>query len=287
MEGAVAATVAVARDLGLEVERPRIISAGANVVVALDPASVIARACGELGPLRPNRGGDHMTRELALAAWIAERGGPIVPPSARIDPGPHLRDGYWLGFWEPADGPSEVDANGAAPALRELHEVIADYDAELPVMSQVIDDVPPMLAAAVAAGGLSAEAGAMVAERLGRLTPSLLDPPLPAQPIHGDAQPHNLMQHGGRLCWIDFEECCIGPVEWDLVCLYRGWQDVPVGDLSAYGASVAVDDDALMPLIEGRMLQGAAYLGLLAATDPSRRPHRDELLARLERMPEL
>lgn len=284
LEGAVAAAVAVARELGLQVQQPRLISAGANVIVALDPAPVIARACGELGPLRPNRGGDHMRRELALASWIAERDGPVVPPSSLIDPGPHLRDGHWLGFWEPADGPSGVDADGAAPALRELHELIAGYDGELPVMSQVVDDVPPMLAAAIEAGGLDEGAGEMVTTRLERLAPVLLDPPRPVQPIHGDAQPHNLMRRDGRLCWIDFEECCLGPVEWDLVCLYRGWQDVAIGDLSAYGPGP--DPSALMPFIEGRMLQGAAYLGLLAAGDPDRRPRRDELLARLERLPE-
>lgn len=283
--GAVRAALAVAGDMGLEASSPRVLAQHGNVVVALDPEPVVARVCGVLAPLRPNRGGDHMRRELALMSWIAERGGPVVPPSHLVDPGPHLRDGYWLGFWEPADGPADVDADGAAPVLRELHDLLAGYEGDLPVMSQVIDDVPPMLAAAVASGGLDAEAGAMVAARLERLTPTLLDPPLPVQPIHGDAQPHNLMRRDGRLAWIDFEECCRGPVEWDLACLYRGWQDVRIPDLAAYGS--AVDPDALLPFIEGRMLQGAAYLGLLAADDPERRPRRDELLERLERLPEL
>jgi hypothetical protein len=285
VEGAVSAAVAVALELGVETTAPRLLSQSGNIVIELDPEPVIARVCGVLGPLRPDRGGEHMRREMALMAWVAERGGPVVSPSRRVDPGPHLHDGYWLGFWEPAEGPADAEATEAEPVLRELHDLIADYDGDLRTMAPVIDDVPPMLAKAVEWGGLTQDAAEMVAGRLERLLPILRDPPVPVQPLHGDAQPHNLLRLDGRLVWNDFEECCLGPVEWDLACLHRGWQDVPMPDLSGYRAGM--DPAALAPFVEARMIQGAAFVGLLSRNDPARRPRRDDLLARLERMPEV
>jgi Ser/Thr protein kinase RdoA (MazF antagonist) len=41
-------------------------------------------------------------------------------------------------------------------------------------------------------------------------------PDLPARPIHGDAHLGNVLA-GGR--WLDFDEACSGPPEWDLACL--------------------------------------------------------------------
>ena len=42
-------------------------------------------------------------------------------------------------------------------------------------------------------------------------------------PLHGDVHPGNLIATRGGLVWIDFEETCRGPVEWDLALLH--WSD--------------------------------------------------------------
>jgi thiamine kinase-like enzyme len=38
--------------------------------------------------------------------------------------------------------------------------------------------------------------------------------------LHGDAHPGNLIAaRDGGLMWIDFEDVCLGPVEWDLATM--------------------------------------------------------------------
>ena len=70
-------------------------------------------------------------------------------------------------------------------------------------------------------------------------------PELPVQPIHGDAHSGNVLA-GGR--WLDFDEACAGPPEWDLACLrhrllvFGELGDEIVAALAAYGG---YDEDAV------------------------------------------
>ena len=89
----------------------------------------------------------------------------------------------------------------------------------------------------------------------------------------------NLLRKGERLLWNDLEDCCLGPVQWDLVCLLRTEGDVVAADLVAYGSDV--DPDSLRPFTEARLIQAAAWLGLVCAESPRWRRERDHCLALL------
>jgi thiamine kinase-like enzyme len=40
------------------------------------------------------------------------------------------------------------------------------------------------------------------------------------RPLHGASHPGNLVAvRGGGIVWIDFEDVCLGPVEWDLATI--------------------------------------------------------------------
>jgi thiamine kinase-like enzyme len=53
-----------------------------------------------------------------------------------------------------------------------------------------------------------------------RLRPLWEAPRQDAQPLQGDAHPGNLIAtRDGGLVWIDFEDNCLGPVEWDLATI--------------------------------------------------------------------
>lgn len=64
--------------------------------------------------------------------------------------------------------------------------------------------------------------------------------------------------------------------------LHRGWQDIALPGLSGYRSDMK--PATFEPFIEGRMIQGAAFVDLLAADDQARRPRRDELLDCLRRL---
>jgi hypothetical protein len=52
-----------------------------------------------------------------------------------------------------------------------------------------------------------------------QLLPFIEAPSCEVRALHGDAQPGNLMATRGKLVWIDFEDVCRGPVEWDLATI--------------------------------------------------------------------
>ena len=76
MTEALAAAVEAARAAGLPADDPEVLHEGANVVVHLRPAPVVARVTVSLA-----RGVAALETELAFARLAAERGAPVVPPA--------------------------------------------------------------------------------------------------------------------------------------------------------------------------------------------------------------
>jgi Ser/Thr protein kinase RdoA (MazF antagonist) len=81
-----------------------------------------------------------------------------------------------------------------------------------------------------------------------------LDDPGEAQPLHGDAHPGNLPASRDGLPWIDFEDVCRGPVEWDLAT---------VMDVAAVGRLHRPDHERLARCTE-RALQVALALAVFS-----------------------
>jgi aminoglycoside phosphotransferase (APT) family kinase protein len=85
----------------------------------------------------------------------------------------------------------------------------------------------------------------------------------PVQPIHGDAGLGNVLV-GPK--WNDWEDACIGPVEWDLACLVTSARitgrrrDVADAALHAYGGELP---DVF---VQARGLQVVAWSGFAAAS---------------------
>jgi hypothetical protein len=187
--------VALARSLGLEVERGVLLGEGMCALVRLEPALVVARVTRFA----------HLVRQpesVAGGVALARRLGDLaVQPSELVDPGPHVIDGRYVTFWELADG-SPASPAVAGESLRALHELARSFADPL----RSFDPRPEALRLA-----------GMTGERLLREAAERLElPELPAQPIHGDAHLGNVLA-GGR--WLDFDETCAGPREWDLACL--------------------------------------------------------------------
>src|SRR5881397_2423669 len=83
----------LARRLGLAFDEAEIIGRGMNVLVHLRPAPVVARVTRRAHLVRPV---DTLTGGIGLARHLGEH---AVPPSALIDPGPHVEGGRYITFW--------------------------------------------------------------------------------------------------------------------------------------------------------------------------------------------
>jgi hypothetical protein len=238
--------VAVARRLNIGHDEPVVLAEGMSLIVLLPPRPIVARVTRVAHHVRPV---EEVAGTVGLARALA---GLVVQPAETVDPGPHLADGRYVTFW------THVDPVPAAPAeagasLRAFHEAARRYDGRL----RSFDPRPEAFRIARLVGG---DAGAALQAVAARISV----PDLPPQPVHGDAHLGNALA-GGR--WLDLEEACFGPREWDVACLrHRSFffGEIPreTGEaLAAYGAFDEGAAAALDPLV---VLWTAAW-GAMAA----------------------
>ena len=218
---AVAAALALARENGLRVGEPFVLADLFSLMVHLRPAPVVARVATYMPKLRTPIV-DWLDREIAVTTYLSEMGAPVVAPSRELPPGPHEHDGFWISFWthvepDPDRTPTTADCSAM---LVDLHAGLQSYSGELPMLCA--DDIPRGLALLDKTGDdtlVKADADLLRAAAE-RLRPLWETPGGELQPLHGDAHPGNLIAtRESGLVWIDFEDVCLGPIEWDLATI--------------------------------------------------------------------
>jgi len=216
-DAAVRAAVAVAGGYGITSTGPVVLADGANVVVHLSPAPVVAKVAASTAAVRPDSAA-WLQRELDVTAFLAARGAPVVPPSPELPATTYSGHGHVMSFWRyqpaasPGGPPPRADEQAIGSMLRDLHAVLRGYPDPLPRLAP-LQDIPAYLARPQTRLGAGQKAA--LAAAYARLTAEL-DPAAPAQPLHGDAGAGNLMATGQGWLWHDFEDTCSGPVAWDL-----------------------------------------------------------------------
>ncbi len=265
------AAVKVAASLGVRGTDPVILADGANVIVHLSPAPVVAKVAASTTAVRPEPAA-WLQRELDVTGFLAGRGIPAVVPSPEVPATVHHGDGQVMSFWR------YVDSSGALPGeatigsmLRDLHAALRDYPGQAPVLAP-LGDIPAFLARPHAI--LTADQAAAVAAAYERLTAEL--GPYLAQPLHGDAGAGNLMATGGGWVWHDFEDTCSGPVAWDLAASTASRRLDGARILAAYGDQAPPHLAVCQQL---RRLNLTVWYALYAERLPQLRSRTTELLA--------
>jgi Ser/Thr protein kinase RdoA (MazF antagonist) len=269
------AAVSAAASLGVDCAEPVVLADGANVIVHLSPSPVVAKVAGSIPAVRPD-GGAWLKRELDLALFLTNAGAPVMAPSREVPASVHHRDGHVMSFWTYLQ-PSGTDPAGEATIgsmLRDLHAVLRDCTAALPVLAPLAD-IPAFLTRPQTR--LSSADAALLAETFSRLTDDLALGAHPAQVLHGDAGAGNLMATGGRWVWHDFEDTCSGPVAWDLAATTASTRLDRDRILAAYGDQV--DLAQLRTCEQLRRLHLTIWYALYAERLPDCRQRAAELLA--------
>lgn len=200
---AVAASVGAAALVGLPTAGPVVVAEGYSVRVRLDPAPVLTRVV-TVGRTLRGEPLPWMQREVDACRFLRDRGAAVGAPWR--DAGPHRAHGLDVTLWEwlePDPQPLTRDAYGRL--LRDLHDALLDHDAALPVLVGPLTDI---------ARAVELTGDALLAEAADLLVPLALS--WPRRPLHGDAHTGNLLTTRDGPRWIDFEDVCVGPVEWDL-----------------------------------------------------------------------
>lgn len=281
---AIAAAVAVARSFGVQVDQPRVLADLSNVIVALTP-SLVARVATTTALVRGAAAIDHLTRDVALTAWLHARGAPVVPPPAELPAGPHEHDGLALSFAARVAHDPDGDKNPrcVAAALVSLHEALRDFGSDrsvvrdalmLPRLSPPLDDLTRALDWLEHHGGLERATLRWLRDVHASIAHALASVRADEQPLHGDAHAHNLLVTEHGLIWNDLEDACRGPIEWDLACLARRRPD-------ALAVVPGARDRDLTPFLAARELQGAVWLTIAAARFPVHAPRAAAALAAL------
>jgi hypothetical protein len=262
-----AAAVKVAASLGVHATDPVILADGANVIVHLSPAPVVAKVAASTPAVRPDNAA-WLQRELDVVRFLADRGVPVMAPSPEAPPVVHHGDGQVMSFWRYlSQVPGLAGEDTIGSMLRDLHAELRSYPAQLPFLAP-LGDIPAFLARPQAR--LTAGQAAALAAAHARLTAHLA----PDQSLHGDAGAGNLMATNAGWVWHDFEDTCTGPVAWDLAASTASPRLDSPRILAAYGENPA----QLEVCQQLRKLNLTVWYNLYAERLPDLAPRAAELL---------
>ena len=218
---AVAASVSVASAAGIRVNDPHVLADAYSVRVHLKPAPIVARIA-TLTPVLRSPVESWLARELSVAAFLAAKGAPVVPPSDFLPPVPHQCDGLTISFWHYFEPISDALPDGATVGRMqaELHAVLRDYPGDLPLLAPPLNDIPRGLERLEQLGNILPESDlTLLQTTYDRVLRQLSNSVSVLQPLHGDAHALNLIPTAKGWLWNDFEDTCTGSIAWDSINL--------------------------------------------------------------------
>ena len=276
---AVRAAVQAAARLGLVCQDPAVLADGANVIVYLSPAPVVAKVAASTREVRPDPGA-WLQRELDLAQWLHQAGLPVAEPSPDVPATVHRAGGQVMTFWryQPPAGDTRPDEATFGALLRDLHHALRGYPGPAEPLAP-LQDIPAYLARPQT--HISRERIAALTAAYHHLTAELAAaaPSTESQPLHGDAGFGNLLPTpAGGWVWLDFEDTCTGPRAWDLAASTASPRLDAARILAGYGDPV--DPQQLEICQQLRLLHLTVWYQLYAERLPALRPRAAALLAR-------
>lgn len=212
LRAAIETARSVATDLGFEAADATVLQDANRVAMRLLPCDVLVRVA-------PARSEESAWRELGIVAELARVGAPVAIPEPRIPPQVYLLDGFASTFWTYYEtaGFGEATAAEYAEALARVHTGMRDVDVDLPHYSGRIAEARAIVERPDRSPDLSAGDRHLLLRALGETEDAILRLGAPEQLIHGEPHPGNLLMTAVGPRFIDFETCCRGPLEFDVV----------------------------------------------------------------------
>ena len=161
-----------------------------------------------------------LDRGLSVSRHLAQRGAPVTRPTEKPESGPHRVDDSCVTFWQyESTIDSEVDITQAVNALNRVHRELPHYSGDLPHFWKSLDQTYQQLQTPDSRRFLSEGDHCFLKEVFKRFQhlKSLSEDVL--RPLHGACHLGNVINTERGHLWLDFDNVCLGPIEWDLSCL--------------------------------------------------------------------
>ena len=207
---AVAAAIANAAELDLAVDDTVVLNDSNRLVIRLMPCDVVAR-------VTPMTHFASAEREVEIVRWLVATDSPVVALDARVQPRVFVRDGFKITMWtyvEPVQRtPSPTEY---AHALGRLHAGLRKIDVPTDHCMDRVAATASDIASRDVTPDLTDGDRAFLAGTLRDLAHAIAGRNAAEQLVHGEPHPWNMLMTADGPLFIDFENACRGPVEYDL-----------------------------------------------------------------------
>ena len=206
---AVTAVTSIASSLGLRVDDAVVLSDSNRLVLRLLPSDIVARVASVA----------HFASaqlEVDLATQLA--GCPIAGLDPRVAPRVFVGDDFEITFWEhfepvPARTVPTAEYVGA---LVSLHAGLRRAAISAPHVRDRILATLEFVTSRELTPDLADKDRTLLTSTMRDLGESIVAPAIPEQLLHGEPHPWNLLDTNRGVQFIDFENTCLGPLEYDL-----------------------------------------------------------------------
>lgn len=196
-------------------DEPVLVQETNNTVVWLRPHAIIAKV-----GTHPNSD-DLLVREHEVASALAARGAPVAPPLPGAGPIRHPATGFVVTLWRRLahDGDAQPLGSLVGASLRGVHDALARCDLKLPSFRVGLRRARTALSDDLRLAALHATDRSFLRDAFDDLLTELDGRTLTARALHGEPHDGNRLLTPSGLRWVDFEQACRGPLEWDLTFL--------------------------------------------------------------------
>jgi hypothetical protein len=215
MRSGVQAAIDVAHQLGLHVDGPVLIQETNNTVVWLRPNPIIAKVGTHADSA------DRLILEHRVASALTAVGAPTASPLSDVPPMRDNESGFVVTLWErlTKDSNRVVSGEQVGRSLGLVHEAMTRITVELPSVRICLERTRTALFDDARMAALATEDRDFLRHAFAELMLRLDDHTFTEQGLHGEPHDGNLLTTPEGLRWIDFEDACRGPLEWDLAFL--------------------------------------------------------------------
>lgn len=214
----IATVVSLCRDIGLGHVSPTLLKAAHHTSLLIAPQSIVARV-QSAEPIDP--ASERASKEMAVTRHLADHGAPTLAPIAELA-GPRITAPSVVTFWPYLERHRTADDDDTALAttsLASVHQALRDYRGKLPSYMLALDRCWAALADDRVSIALSLGDRNLLKAEYRRLRHSAETTGANWTSLHGDAHLSNLLLSDDGPVWLDFEDACIGPREYDIANL--------------------------------------------------------------------